>query len=555
VTSTASAPSSTAQPPHSRDLRRSVGFWGLTFISLGSIIGSGWLLGALTAAEAAGPASLISWILAALLLAVLALIHAELGSSYPVAGGTARFPYFAFGTLAGFTAGWAAYLQAVSIAPIEVEASISYLASTHWAKQHLVMLHKNGTLNGTGFVIATGAMLLFTIINLLGAKLLSDSNTVLVLWKAAVPVLAVVVIMSLTFHASNFTAGGGFAPYGAHGVFAALPLGVVFALQGFEQAVQMGGEARNPQKDLSRAIISAMLIGTAVYIALEIAFIGGLSPSNLQHGWKNPIGPGDFGPYYTLAIAAGAGWLATILLIDAVVSPGGTGLIYLATSARLSYALGEEEVLPDKLTETNRRGVPMWSIALAFVLGELTFLPFPSWSSLVSLVTGATAIMYAFAPVSLAALHRNLPDRPSPYRCPWPNVMCPLGFVAANLIIYWGGFEAMWKLLTGIFVGRVIFEIALRRAQDVRRPDIDWRAASWIWPWLIGMTIIGLLGRYGKGSHSALGEWWDLAVVIVFSLIIFYYAVSLAMGPDKIKAAVKSEERQLEHMEELNLPG
>ncbi len=78
------------------------------FISLGSIIGSGWLLGALGAAQAAGPASLMSWILAAILLMVLALIHAELGAAYPVAGGTARFPYFAFGTLAGFTAGWAA---------------------------------------------------------------------------------------------------------------------------------------------------------------------------------------------------------------------------------------------------------------------------------------------------------------------------------------------------------------------------------------------------------------------------------------------------------------
>ena len=100
----------------------------------------------------------------------------------------------------------------------------------------------------------------------------------MVIWKAAVPILAVIVIMSLSFHTSNFTAGGGFAPYGAHGIFAALPAGVVFALQGFEQAVQMGGEARNPKKDISRAIISAMFIGAAVYILLEVAFIGGLSP-------------------------------------------------------------------------------------------------------------------------------------------------------------------------------------------------------------------------------------------------------------------------------------
>jgi amino acid transporter len=539
----------------SHDLRRSIGFYGLLFISLGSIIGSGWLLGALGAAQAAGPASLISWILAAFLLMTLALVHAELGAAYPVAGGTARFPYFAFGTLAGFTAGWAAYLQAVTIAPIEVEAAISYLNSTAWAHKHFDMLNENGTLNGLGLLIASGAMLLFTAINLLGAKLLSDSNTLMVIWKAAVPVLAVIVIMSLSFHSSNFTAGGGFAPYGAHGIFAALPAGVVFALQGFEQAVQMGGEARNPKKDISRAIISAMFIGAAVYILLEIAFIGGIAPHDVAHNWKNPIGPGDFGPYYTIALAVGAGWLATILLVDAVISPGGTGLIYLGTSARLSYALGEEEVISDKLTETNRNGVPMWSIALAFVLGEITFLPFPSWSSLVGLVTGATAIMYAFAPVSLAALHLRDPDRERPYHAPYPKVLNPVAFCAANLIIYWGGFEAMWKLLFAIFIGRVLFEVALHRNKDVRRPDIDWRAASWIWPWLIGITLISLIGRYG--GHNALPNWIDLLVVIAFSLVIFYYAVGLAMEPDKVKKAIEIEQRQLEQQKDkdLNLPG
>lgn len=94
-----------------RHLRRAVGFWGLMFISLGSIIGSGWLLGALTTAVIAGPASLISWVLASAMLAVLALAHAELGATYPIAGGTARFPFFAFGPLVGFTAGWMSWLR------------------------------------------------------------------------------------------------------------------------------------------------------------------------------------------------------------------------------------------------------------------------------------------------------------------------------------------------------------------------------------------------------------------------------------------------------------
>jgi amino acid transporter len=533
-------------------LKKTVGFWGLMFVSLGSIIGSGWLLGALNAARFAGPASLVSWVLAAFMLILLALVHADLGAAYPVSGGTARYPHFAFGALAGFTAGWAAYLQAVTIAPIEVEASISYVNSTDWAGRHLNMLHpSNGTLNTTGFIVAALAMLLFTVVNLMGAKLLSDSNAVMVIWKFLVPALTVIVLIGLRFHPANFHAGGGFAPFGFHGIFAALPAGVVFALQGFEQASQMAGEAKNPKRDVSRAIIMAMLIGAVLYIALEICFIGALDPAKIAHGWANPIGEGDYGPYYTLALASGAGWLATILIIDAVISPAGTGLVYLGTTARISYALGEEETLPDALTKISRRGVPVNSILLAFVLGLLAFLPFPSWSSLVGLVTSATAIMYAFGPVSLAALYQRDPDREHPYRVPFPAVTIPAAFVAANLVIYWSGFEATWKLLTGIFIGRVIFEIALHRRPNLSRSDLDWRAASWIWPWLIGLTVIGLLGRYGKGSESFIPEWVDLLVVLGWSLVVFYYAVSIAMKPEDVRSALEHESQLEEELAKL----
>ena len=231
-------------------LRRSVGFYGLMFVSLGSIIGSGWLLGALNAAQVAGPASVLSWVLAACMLALLALTYAELGATYPVAGGSARFPYYSHGPIAGFTAGWASWLQAVFIAPIEVLAAITYVNSVGWVNMHFNMINKvgdsAGLLNGTGLVVALVLMVLFTAINLAGAKFLSDSNIIVVIWKTAVPVLAIAVVAWLQFNPANFHAGGGFMPFGFHGVFAALTGGVVFALQGFEQAVQLAGEARNP---------------------------------------------------------------------------------------------------------------------------------------------------------------------------------------------------------------------------------------------------------------------------------------------------------------------
>src|SRR5881392_2732532 len=170
-------------------LRRSVGFYGLMFVSLGSIIGSGWLLSALSAAETAGPAAIISWILAAVMLTVLALVYAELGATYPVAGGTGRFPYFSHGPLAGFVAGWASWLQAVMIAPIEVLAAIAYANSLHSVQEHFNMIHqsgsKEGLLNGLGLSVAAIALLLFTAMNLAGAQFMAESNAIVVIWKTA----------------------------------------------------------------------------------------------------------------------------------------------------------------------------------------------------------------------------------------------------------------------------------------------------------------------------------------------------------------------------------
>jgi len=534
-------------------LRRSVGFRGLTFISLGSIIGSGWLLGADKAAKAAGPASLLSWVLAAVILAVLALIHAELGTAYPVAGGTARFPAFAFGKMTGFMAGWSAWLQAVAIAPIEVEASLQYLNNISWVGK-IGLVHADDTLTGAGLGAATILMLIFTFINIVGVKVLSESNSITVIWKTAIPVLTVVVLISLRFHPGNFSTGGGFAPHGAKGIFEALPAGVVFALQGFEQAIQMGGEARDPQKDMSRAILTAMFIGAAVYILLEIAFIGSLNPADIAKNWDNPIAKGAFGPYATLASGVGAGWLAYLLYADAFISPAGTGLVYLGTSSRLSYALGNAGDIPKGLGKISLRGVPLWSILLAFVVGLLCFLPFPSWQSLVGLVTSATAMMYAFAPVSLSALRNNDPERHRPYRLKGAAVLAPIGFVAANLIIYWGGYDTTWKIEAGLGVGLVVFIIT--RITSGSQAPLGLRNAMWVWPWLIGNLVIGLLGRYdsnlgsdrasGSGELFILPSWIDLLVVIIFNLVIFYYAVSLAQSNELVRAAIEVDEENLE---------
>ena len=537
------------------ELKRDVGLRGLTMISLGSIIGSGWLLGALGAAESAGPASLLSWILAGAILGILALVHAELGAAYPLSGGTARFPFLGFGALGGFTGGWMAWIQAVTIAPIEVEAALTYLEST---SLHPGFVHANGTLTGSGIAVAAVAMGLFTFINVMGVRWLAESNNITMIWKLAVPTLTIIVLLIVSFTGSNFTAGGGFAPFGAKGIFAALPLGVVFALEGFEQAIQIGGESRDPQHDIHRAVIISMIIGTVIYLLLEVAFIGALNPKDVAHNWANPIpGQGAFGPYATLATAAGVGWLATILYIDSIISPAGTGLVYSGTSSRLSYSLSRNGYVPPALGQVDKRGVPFVSLIFCWVIGLLVFLPFPSWAGMVGLVTAATVLMYAMAPPSLAALRRSDPERPRPYRLPAAWFLAPLSFVCANFIVYWAGWNTIFWLYIFIIAGFVVFFAYQAVAPPGRKLVINWRSASWIPPWLIGLGIISYLGQYPTSKPSSgwpfgiallakqtIPFWVDLGVVAVFALVIYYWASRVAMPSSFVHAVEKVTDRE-----------
>src|SRR5579863_646649 len=196
---TSAGPTQTAAAE--QHLHRAIGLPGLTMINVGGIIGSGWLLGALTAAKVAGGGSLISWILGAAILAVLALVHAELGSTYPVSGGTARFPYMIFGAIGGFTGGWMAWVQAVTIAPIEVEATLGYLNSRY---PSLALIRANGTLDGKGIALGAGFMLLFTVINIMGVRWLAETNSIATYWKILILTITIFALLFSVFRSANF---------------------------------------------------------------------------------------------------------------------------------------------------------------------------------------------------------------------------------------------------------------------------------------------------------------------------------------------------------------
>jgi amino acid transporter len=512
--------------------------------SLSSIIGAGWLFAALYAASLAGPAAIISWVLGGGAMMLLALTHAELGAAYPVAAGNARFPHYAFGRLAGFTGGWVAFLGAVTVGPIMVEATLLY--ASNYVSWLTTVSGGTHVLTAQGYVVAALLLLLFCVINVLGVRRLAQTNTVAACFKLLVPALAVVALLATSAHRQNFTSAGGFMPYGWKGVFVALTSGgVVFAYLGFEQAVQLGGESRRPGRNIPLAIVGGMVVAVGLYIGLQVAFIAAVDPSSLGNGWSAVSISGKAGPFAALATALGLGWLAVLIYADAIVSPGGTGLLYTGASARLSFALGRGRFIPRPFAELTPRGTPLFAIAFSFLCGLFLFLPFPGWQQLVGFISGAAVIAYAMVPLSLGALRRQDPERARPFRLPAASLLAPAAFVVASEILLFGGWAVVWKLVAAILIGYGLLTISMLTDRNARALPLDWRNAMWLWPYLFGMAAISYLGSFDTGAPSSipllglegprdtLTFGWDVLAVALLSLAVYAVAIRTRLPAER----------------------
>jgi amino acid transporter len=530
----------------SHTLLREVGLVGLLWASMGSIIGSGWLFGAQEALIAAGPAAIIAWVIGAVCMLVLALVHAELGAMYPVSGGTARFPHYAYGGVVGASFGWFSWLQAATVAPIEVSAMIQY--GTHYDFAKRLYNANDAVLTHSGIVVAIILMAVFTAINFLGVRMLAHTNSAMTWWKVAIPLLTILVLSITNFHSSNFTAADGFNPGGLKAILLAVSTsGIVFSYLGFEQADQLAGESKNPRRDIPLAVIGSIAIGTVIYILLQIAFLAALPSDAIGKTWDEE-GKGLYtlftSPFAEIATLVSLGWLAAIIFADAIISPGGTGVIYTTGSSRVAYGLSRNGYIPSMFEWTNERRVPWVGLIAAFVTGCICFLPFPSWQSLVGLITSASVLMYAGAPLSLGAFRRRMPEVERPFRLPMAEVLCPLAFAISGMVILWTTWDTDWKLGVAILIGYAILATNRIFGLNEHKPMLDWRAASWLPVYLLGMGVIVYLSSFGPRSDPPLPFGWDMLAVAVFSLVIYYWAIAVSLQREQIE----------EMLEEVVLP-
>jgi amino acid transporter len=525
-----------------RRLKRELSRSQLLLLSLGAIIGSGWLFSALSADELAGPASVVSWVVGGILVLFIALSYAEVATMLPRSGAIVRYPHLTHGGFTGFILGWAYLLASASVPAIEAIATVQYIGPQAPASWHLLESPVTTTSvihfpEGWAFTVAL--LLLFFFINLYGARFLGRLNNTVMIWKLAIPILTFILIFVLTFHSKNFSPPSGFASFGWSKVFYIIPAaGIVFSFLGFRQALDYGGEARNPQRDIPFATIASVLVGIVIYALLQVAFTGGLNwhffgvHTNDYKALASPSSAANHvlvtsSPFYAVMKASGVAFLVSffsyLLIADAFVSPVGTGYIYLGTGGRTIYGMGVGGYFPRQSTSVSRRTHIPWVALVASFLVALVFtIPSKSWLSLVGIITAMTVFTYIMGGIGLPIFRRTAPDLARPFRLGAARFWAPVSFLAAVAIVFWSGFTTLADLIALLFVGLPLYTWFFAPVRGYMNKAAAYATGLvFLVAWLAlqhwGHWILSTRSPTKASLHAPFVEWFVLCAVAVYA--------------------------------------
>lgn len=508
--------------------RKSLSLTDLTFIGLGSIFGSGWLFAASHVSGIAGPAGILSWIFGGFAVFLLGLVYCELGAALPRAGGVVRYPEFSHGPLLGSLVGFITLIAFSSLIAIEAEASRQYAAAWFPALNQADSTHPSLW----GWLLQFALLLLFFLFNYFSVKSFALANNVISVFKFLVPLLVIVLLLS-NFNSDNLHVQG-FAPFGTAGVEAAISAGgIIFAYLGLTPIVSVASEVRQPQRTIPIALILSVALSTVIYVLLQLAFLGAIPADHLGNGWAG-IEKQYSLPYRDIALALGMGWLALLVVCDAVVSPSGTGNIYMNATPRVIYGWARSGGFLPVLTRIDgKSGIPRPALWLSLALSVFWTLPFPSWETLIGVVSAALVLSYAIAPVTVAALRRSAPTLARPFRVRGLALLGPLSFIVAALIVYWSTWKTLSWLL-GLQVAVFALYVLYRLPFAAARPRL-WRqvrSSLWLIVFYLLVLLVSWLGTFG--GIGWITHPWDTLSVALIAFGIYHWGARSGLSADEL---------------------
>ena len=413
-----------ADPAEGFALKRSVGPLDLTALGLGAIIGTGIFVVIGEGVALAGPAVILSFVLAGITCFFSALCYAELASSIPVSGSAYTYAYATLGELVAWIIGWDLILEyGVSVAAVAVGwgENLNAFLRTAFGVQIPEALARSpedgGTFNLPAVLIVAAVTLLLT----RGAKESTRVNSVMVVVKLAVLVFFIAVALTTSFSGANLSP---FAPNGTDAVVSAAAI-IFFAYIGFDAISTGSEEARNPQRDLPLAILGALGAATVLYILTAVSAVGALPAAELGES-EAPLAA-------ALERGAGISWAATLVAFGAMVAITSVLVAIFYGQTRIFFAMARDGLMPRRLAQVNARtGAPV-RITVTFGVLIAILAAFVPLSEIVKLVNIGTLFAFILVNAGVIILRRTRPDMPRPFRVPFVPVFPLIGIA---LVIY-----------------------------------------------------------------------------------------------------------------------
>ncbi|NKX55155.1 amino acid permease [Arthrobacter sp. E918] len=428
-------------------LRRSLGVWQLTMISVGATLGTGILVVLGSSVPLAGPAIFISFLVAGLAALLSAVSYAEMAGAVPVSGSSYSYAYATMGEGIAWICGWCLVLEyAVSVAAVAVGASeyVNEALSTAGLSLPAAVAAPpgadGGLLNLPAVVIIALAMLLLV----RGARESAWVNTAMVVIKVAVLLLFIAIAFT-AFNAGHFQT---LLPMGAAGMSAAASR-LFFSYIGFDAASTAGEEARNPQRDLPRAILLSMAIVTGLYILVALAAVGAR-----EWTWFDGT---EAALVQILEELTHQPWIALLFALGSIVAIASIVLTVLYGQTRILMSMSRDGLVPAVFGRVSARtGTP---VAGTLIVGTAVALT----AGLVPLgeLADATSIgtLFAFALVNLSVIYlrRSRPDLPRTFRVPLYPATPILGTLMCIYLMANLGPGTWWVFGAWMAVGAAVY--------------------------------------------------------------------------------------------------
>jgi len=392
------------------ELKRSMSLLQLTFFSVGATLGTGIFVVLGEAVPLAGPAVVLSFVLAAVTALFSALSYAELAGTIPVSGSSYSYAYATLGELVAWICGWCLLLEyAVSVSAVAVGWG-SYLNAFFDSAFGFTVPEAISNPPGEGGLVnvpAVVVVLFATLLLLRGTSESATANTVMVFLKIAV-LLFFCAIAFTAFRSGNLSP---FVPMGWAGISAAGGK-VFFSYIGFDAASTAGEEAKNPRRDLPLAIILSLVIVTVIYVLVGLAAVAAM------HWQRFELSGAEASLAQVLDVATGRSWPSMILALGAVIAIASVVLTVMYGQTRILFAMSRDGLVPDVFQKVSpSRRVPVANTVIVAVFIGILAAVIPL-GRLVDATSIGTLFAFALVSVGVIVLRRTRPELPRSFRTP-----------------------------------------------------------------------------------------------------------------------------------------